>query len=137
MRKGETRQYSEAFKRQVVGEIEKGRFGSPHEAADAYGVLEPRTVSNWARRYGKNHLLRKVVRVEKEGEPGEIKRLKARVRKLEEALADAHMDGALNKAFFEIVCEKTGTDPEEIKKKSDVRRYTDRKKYSGDKSESA
>ena len=60
---------------------------------------------------------RKVVRVEKPGEPGEIKRLRERVRKLEAALADAHMDGALERAYFEILCERTGTEAEAFKKK--------------------
>ena len=59
---------------------------------------------------------RKVVRVEKRGEPGEIKRLKARVRKLETSLADAHMDGALADAFLEMLGERTDTDIEAFKK---------------------
>lgn len=108
--------YSEAFKQQVVDELERGRFGSPHEAARSYGV-DPASVKRWVRQYGKGHLLRKVVRVEKQGEPGEIKRLKERVRRLEEALADAHMDRALEKAAYEILCERTSTDPETFKKK--------------------
>jgi hypothetical protein len=69
------------------------------------------------RKYGRGHLLRKVVRVEKPGEPGEIRRLKERVRKLEEGLADAHMDRALAESFFEILCERTDIDAEEFKKK--------------------
>jgi hypothetical protein len=67
--------------------------------------------------YGKKELLKKVVRVEKPGEPGEIKRLKDRVRRLESALADAHMDSALDRAFFRMLCERTGTDGESFKKK--------------------
>ena len=108
--------YSEAFKQQVVDELEEGRFGSPHEASKAYGV-DPGSVKRWAREYGKAHLLRKVVRVEKQGEPGEIKRLKERIRSLEAALADKVMDQALDQAFYEILCERTGTDPEAFKKK--------------------
>jgi transposase len=108
--------YSEAFKQQVVNELESGRFGSPHEASQAYGV-DSGSVKRWARQYGKGHLLRKVVRVEKQGEPGEIKRLKERIRSLEAALADKVMDQALDQAFFEILCERTGIEPEEFKKK--------------------
>lgn len=108
--------YSEAFKQQVVDELERGRFGSSHEAARSYGV-DPASVKRWVRQYGKGHLLRKVVRVEKQGEPGEIKRLRERIRSLEAALADKVMDQALDEAFFEILCERTGTDPEAFKKK--------------------
>lgn len=109
--------YSEAFKQQVVSELEDGRYGSPFEASRAYGISGSGTVRRWVREYGKSHLLSKVVRVEKQGEPGEIKRLKDRVRQLESALADSHMDWALEKSFFEILCERTNTDVEAFKKK--------------------
>ena len=108
--------YSEAFKQQVVEELEAGRFGSPYEASQAYGV-DQGTVKRWGKQYGKAHLLRKVVRVAKPDEPGEIKKLKDRVRRLESALADSHMDQALDESFFEILCEQTGVDPEAFKKK--------------------
>jgi len=62
-------------------------------------------------------LVRGVIRVEKPGEPGELKRLKERVRQLETALADAHMDCALDQSFFEILCDEQGIDPEAFKKK--------------------
>lgn len=114
---GKVIRYSEAFKQQVVSELEEGRYGSPSEASQAYGIKGHATVKRWVEQYGKSHLLRKVVRVEKAGEPGEIKRLKERVRKLESALADAHIDGVLAESFFEILCERTNTNPEAFKKK--------------------
>ena len=110
--------YSEAFKAQVVQDIESGRFESPYEAAEAYGIGGHGTVASWLRRYGRGHLMGKVVRVEKAGEPGELKRLKDRVRRLEAALADAHMDRALSESFFEILCEQQGIDVEAFKKKA-------------------
>jgi len=109
--------YSEAFKQQVVSEIAGGRFRSPHAAAEAYGIGGHETVTRWVKELGRSELLTKVVRVEKPGEPDEIRRLKARVRKLEKALADAHIDIALDQSFFEILCEQTGVDAEEFKKK--------------------
>jgi transposase-like protein len=119
--------YSEAFKQQLVDELEAGRYGSPHEASQAYGV-DPSSVKRWARQYGKGHLLRKVVRVEKQGEPGEIKRLKERIRKLESALADSVMDQALDQSFFELLCERTGTDPDGFKKKHGGQASTERER---------
>ena len=112
-----TVKYSEAFKLQVVSEIEAGRYSGAYEASQAYGIKGHCTVRGWLKKYGRGNLLRRVVRVEKPGEPGEIKRLRERVRNLEAALADAHMDGALDKSFFEILCERTGTDAEAFKKK--------------------
>jgi transposase-like protein len=109
--------YSEAFKQQVVSELEEGRFGSPYEASQAYGIRGHATVQRWVKEYGKGYLLKKVVRVEKQGEAGEIKRLKERVRQLESALADAYIDGALAESYFEILCERTKTDAEAFKKK--------------------
>jgi len=114
---GEVVLYSEALKLQVVEELGQGRWKSAREAAEAYGIGGANTVAVWARKYGKGHILRKVVRVEGESEPRELKRLKERVRQLEAALADAHMEGALNRAYFEQVCRKAKVDPEEFKKK--------------------
>lgn len=114
---GKVIKYSEAFKQQVIEEIEEGRFRSAHEAASAYGIRGNGTVEQWLRKSGRANYLKKVVRVEKPGEPGEIRRLKDRVRRLEEALADAHIDRALDQSFFEILCEQTGIDPEVFKKK--------------------
>jgi transposase-like protein len=120
--------YSEAFKMQVVSDVEKGRFGSIYEASEAYGICGKTTVRRWVNQYGRNHLLKRVVRVEKPGEPGELKRMKDRIRKLEAALADAHMDSALDKAFFELLCEQEKVDPEAFKKKADGLRSTRRAK---------
>ena len=107
--------YSEAFKQQVIMELESGRYASAHEASEAYGIKGHTTVANWLRQSGRGAVLRKVVRVEKPGERREIKRLKERVHKLETALANAHMDKALSESFFEMLCEEQEIDPEAFK----------------------
>ena len=109
--------YSESFKLKVIDELEKGVYGSPFELSRAYGIGSPTTVQRWARQYGKGHVLKKVVRVRKAGEPGEINRLKQRVRMLEKMLADANAEGLLNDAYFEILCENVKIDPAEFKRK--------------------
>lgn len=109
--------YSEAFKLQVVDEVGSGRYASPFAAERAYGIGGRGTVSRWMVRYGKSELLRKVTRVETRDEVSEVKRLRARIGRLESALADAHMDRALDHAFLEILCERTGTDLDSFKKK--------------------
>ncbi len=110
--------YSEAFKLQVVNDVETGRFPSGYAAAVAYGIRGAETVQRWLMHYGKSHLLRKVVRVETADERNELKRLKAELRRTKEALADAHLDLALERAYLRISCRRSGEpDVEEFKKK--------------------
>ena len=110
--------YSEAFKHQVLRAIEEGKFSGPCEAARAYGIRGGETLQRWMRRYGRTHLLRKVVRVETPKEINEAKELRKRVRELEKALADAHIDSKLDAAYLEIACRAAGIeDVEGFKKK--------------------
>ena len=109
--------YSEAFKQMVVRDLEEGRFKSPWEAMEAHGIGTVHTVKRWLVQYGREHLVRRVVRVSKQGEASEIKRLKNRVRELEAALADAHMDSALDRAYFKRLCFEMDVEPEAFKKK--------------------
>lgn len=110
--------YSEAFKLQVVRGLEEGRFASAGEAGRAYGVKGSGTVAYWVRRYGKNHLLGKVVRVMKSDEQAEVKALRQRVRELERALADAHLDLKFEAAYMQLACKAAGIgDVADFKKK--------------------
>lgn len=110
--------YSEAFKMEVVRELESGDLPYIH-LERKYGIRGPGTVQEWARKYG-NGTRGKIIRVEKPEEINELKRLKERVRRLETALADAHVDLALERAFGEIACERAGIkDVEAFKKKVD------------------
>jgi hypothetical protein len=49
-------------------------------------------------------------------ETDEMKVARSRIRELEAALANAHMDYCLESAFLEIACEKLGTTAEDLKK---------------------
>jgi len=109
--------YSEAFKMEVVRELEAG--GLAFDAVSMkYGIKGAMTVSKWVRQYG-NGTRGKVIRVEKPGEINELKRLTERVRKLESALADANIDAALERAYTRLACRRAGiTDVEAFKKKA-------------------
>ena len=110
--------YSEAFKLQVVQEVEAGKYANGHAAGLAYGIRGVGTVNRWMRQYGKDHLLRKVVRVETTAERDELKRLKAELRRTKEALADAHLDLLLERAYLRISCRRNGEeDVDAFKKK--------------------
>jgi len=109
--------YSEAFKMQVVGELE--REGMPFEQVQRkYGIRGCGTVQYWLRKYG-NGTRGKIIRVQTPEEIDEVKRLTDRVRRLESALADANIEAALERAYTELACKRAGIkDVEGFKKKS-------------------
>jgi len=112
-----TVKYSEAFKMQVVRELESGKLRSFEEARDRYGIKGSMTVSRWVKEYGDKRIQVRVIRVETTEERDQIKALKKRIADLERALVDSRVSEALNKAYFDIVCEKYGVkDPEGLKK---------------------
>ena len=117
--------YSTAFKLKVVEEIESGKF-SMTEAGKIYDIGGSHTISGWMVKFGKSHLLSKVVRVEMKDEKDKLKELQERVRKLEKLLADKELDNLMNEAFLEILAEDNGIDLEEFKKKADKERLTKR-----------
>lgn len=115
--KTETIRYSEAFKRQVVEELESGKFRSICEVNRLYNIRGTDTVSRWIRKYGSAKLQPKIVRIETMKERDELKEARKRIRELEAALADAHIDHALSDAYVQIACERMGEEPEAFKKK--------------------
>ena len=103
---------------EVVRELEINGWAFDATALK-YGIRGKTTVGRWVRQYG-NGSRGKVIRVERPGEINELKRLKARVRLLESALADANIDSALERAYTRLACQRAGiTDVEEFKKKAD------------------
>lgn len=113
----EVRRYSEAFKLQVLRELEEGKYASISQLARAYNIRGRWTIQQWVRKCGKTHLLSKVVRVETLKERDEMKEMRKRVRALEEALSDAHLDLKLEKAYTKIACREAGIDDVEAFKK--------------------
>ena len=110
--------YSEAFKRKVVEGLEKGELRNQAEARELYGIGGRCTIHRWLRKYGKNHLLAKVVKVGSMKERDRIKQLKRRIRELEKALSDTKVEQVLERAYFEVLCEEMGIeDVEGYKKK--------------------
>ena len=113
--------YSEAFKMQVVEEISQGKFATILQAQKAYGICGMNTIRTWIKKYGRQELLPKRVRVETMQELDELKEAKKRIRDLEKALSEAHMDYCLERAFLEIACEQMGTSREDLKKNNAMR----------------
>ncbi len=110
-------QYSEAFKRQVVSELEQGKHVSLWAARRAYGIGGTTTVTGWVRKYGSKDLLPKRVRIETLKERDKLLEARKRIRELEAAVADAHIDYCLEKGFLQVACERLGEDLDSFKKK--------------------
>jgi transposase len=111
--------YSACFKQQVVADLKSGRFGSIQAAREHYGIAGSMTIQKWLRRYGKNHLRGKVVRVEKPDEADQIRQLKREIAELQRALGRTQAENVLNAEFLKLACEELGEDVEGFKKKSD------------------
>jgi transposase-like protein len=110
-----TIRYSKAFKLQAVREVESGRW-SPKAVERRYGMTGNSTVMRWVRQYGSGRY-GKVIRVEQPDEVDEAVRLRGQLRRAKEALADAHMELALEKAFLEVACGQMDQTVEGFKKK--------------------
>jgi len=108
-----TYRYSDCFKLSVVTEIEKNGL-TIQEARLKYGIKGGSTIQKWLVKYGKNHLLNKVVRVETKDERNELKRLRDENKKLKIAYAELAIDHKLSEKVLEKADEMMGLD---LKKK--------------------
>jgi transposase-like protein len=108
--------YSEAFKHQVIKEVEDGHcsFADAHKK---YGIRGVNTIQYWMKRMGKLQGLPKVIRVEKPDEKSKLKELERQIRQLKNSLAETQVRYLMAESQFEIVCEQQGLDPREVKKK--------------------
>ena len=116
--------YSKAFKLQLVREVERGKI-SAGAVGRKYAVKGPGTVMRWVRQYGSGRY-GKLIRVERADEVNEAARLRSELRRAKEALADAHMELALEKAFLAEACEELQQSLEVFKKKHAGGRRTGR-----------
>ena len=109
--------YSEAFKIQIVRELETGQINID-QIRRKYGLPACQSIRRWIGKYG-NGTVGKIIRVEKPEERDELTKLKKRVRQLETLLADTNVDLAIERAYTRIACERAGIkDVDEFKKKA-------------------
>ena len=116
--------YSKAFKMQLVQEVEAGKM-CVSRVERKYGLTSAGTLMRWVRQYGSGKY-GKVIRVEKAGEIDEANRLRKELRRVKEALADTHVELALEKAYLEVACEQLDQTTEAFKKKQAGGRRTGR-----------
>ena len=111
--------YSVCFKRQVVADLENGRFDSIGAAREHYGIGGKTTIPRWLTQFGKNHLRAKVVRVQRPDEADQMRQLKQRIAQLERVLGQTQADNALHAQYLKQACDALGEEVESFKKKAD------------------
>lgn len=79
--------YGISFKHQVVNEFESGR--SISELNRRYGIGGAHTIEKWVKKFGKSHLLNKVLRIETMDERDRVKQLEEELKAVKVALADS------------------------------------------------
>jgi transposase-like protein len=109
--------YSTAFKQKVVSEIESGKFGI-NEARVLYDIKGFTTIQYWLHKFGKTHLLNKVIHIRMKDEKDKIKELEKQKQELESALAHAHLKIITLESTVKVLEEKTD---EKLKKKTDIK----------------
>ena len=107
--------YSKAFKMQAVREVETGET-SAEAVQRKYRINGKGTVIRWVRQLGSGRY-GKIIRVEKAHEVNETGQLRSELRRVKEALADTHMELALERALLAVACEELDQSLEEFKKK--------------------
>ena len=116
--------YSKAFKMQVVREVETGQ-NCARAVERKYGIKGNGTVTGWVRQWGSGKY-GKIIRVERPDEISEAARLRRQLQLAKGALADAHMELVLEKAFLTVACEQLDQTVEGFKKKHGGRPRTRR-----------
>jgi|SRR5271157_1136389 len=116
--------YSHAFKMRAVKEVETGQKCA-YALERKYDIKGHGTVMRWLRQFGSGQY-GKIIRVEKPDEIDQASRLRSQLRQAKEALADAHMELALEKAFLAVACERMDQTVEGFKKKHGGRPRTGR-----------
>ena len=91
----------------MVSEIEKNGL-TIQQARDRFGIKGTNTVQRWLKKYGRNHLLNKVVRVETRDEIDELKRLREENERLKIAYAELAIDHKLSEKVIEKADEVYG-----------------------------
>ena len=122
----QTIRYSKGFKMQCVREVEAGK-SCAYAVQRKYKIKGTGTVMRWVRQLGSGRY-GKIIRVEKAHEVNEAGQLRSELRRVKEALADTHMELALEQAFLAVACEELDQNLEEFKKKHAGGRRTRRSK---------
>jgi transposase-like protein len=104
-----TKQYSSSFKQKVITEIESGKL-TKEGARKLYGIGGGSVINSWIKKFGKLHLLNKIVRVELKDEVSRLKQLEKEKKELESALAQAHLKLIVLETVIDVAEDELGID---------------------------
>ena len=107
--KGVSIRYSLSFKQKVISEIESGKL-TAGDARKLYGIGGGQTIQKWMKKFGKLHLLNKIVRVELKDEVSRLKQLDKEKKDLESALAQAHLKLIVLETVIDVAEDELGID---------------------------
>lgn len=100
------KRYSEAFRRQVVGEYEAG--SSITDLKKKYGIGTETTVKRWIEKYAQGSLRHQLVRIQRPEEAEYVRQLEARVEELERALGKVTLEKLALESRLEVLQEQQG-----------------------------
>ena len=100
--------YSNCFKEKVVQEVSSGH--SISEVCRKYDIRGAATVQGWIKKYGRNELLNRVIRVQMRSEEDKIRQLEAENKRLKIALSEAVLAKDLLETLIEEVDSHYQTD---------------------------
>jgi transposase-like protein len=106
------KKYSEAIKRQVVSEYEAG--SSISDVNRKYGITGGQTVQNWIKKYAKEGLRHRYIRIQQIEEINQVKALEKRIKELEQALGKTTLEKLKLESIVEELEETYGL--EQVKK---------------------
>jgi transposase-like protein len=75
-----------------------------------YGIGGGQTIQRWIGKFGKHHLLSKIVRVETMDEKDQVKKMQEEIRRLKVALADSLMAQKCLETLIDEANKEYGTD---------------------------
>lgn len=107
------KRYSESFKIQVVREYESGSEIS--ELKKKYGIAGGATITNWIKKYGKEGLRHRYMRIQAAEEVNRIRELETEVEELKAALVKVSLEKLALESTLEVL-EEAGVVTEEVKK---------------------
>lgn len=114
------KRYSEAVIRQIISEYESGY--SIAELKRKYAITGNGTIQKWIKKYSKEGLRHKFIRIQQVEEINQVKELEKRIKELEQALGKTTLEKLKLECIVEEYQETYGA---ELVKKKEVRSSTD------------
>ena len=107
------KRYSESFKIQVVREYEAG--SNMPALRKKYGIAGTHTITRWIKKYAKEGLRHRLMRIQTAEEINRIRELETEVKELKEAFVKVSLEKLALESTLEVL-QETGVVTEEVKK---------------------